>query len=386
MKRALAVIGDAANVNTWSGTPHFLFEEARRQDFLHIALNLDPKPLRYRRGLWHASNLLRGRRLRGFQYTDLFQRRITEQLTDQVIGEDQIEIVSHSSLLPHRTLERCPEFEWNYYLDAPLKALFETHGMLGWLEESTVQRAIDRERELLNQAKRVVGMASWVVEYVRDHYGVPSKKLHVVHSAANLPEKDVQALLRDRGPRVAPERFDSGRPFRIGFTGKDWRRKGLARLVDAADELRRRGYCVEVLVMGHLPRAYRSHPLVRTAGFVNKSSEIRKFLEVLDRYDIGCFPSHQEPMGIAPFECLRLGIPAICTAVGGWAEACPTTQGAGILVPADVDGAGLADHIEPLIAEPERLQAMSTAAWRIKEHYSWERAVREMEQVWATTA
>jgi glycosyltransferase involved in cell wall biosynthesis len=380
--RALATIGDAASPRAWSGTPYYFYQAAARSGFLQVPLHLDPSKVKAQRRWFHLRNLLRFQRARGFQYTEAFNHAMLEQFQCQVDGMGVTEIVSHYPLFPPMGAGSSPSQRVSFYIDSPLQALFTQRKMDRELNRRVMLDAIHREKQGFHACERVISMAKWSTDYLATEYGIPQDKLFTVLPGANLPEESVQTLLAQRGPKKVPQVFSDQRPLRIGFTGKDWERKGLPRLVGALEVLKKKGLPVELHVIGYLAERFKKMPFVRWRGFVDKVVEEARFLEVLDSFDIGCFPSHQEPMGIAPLECLRLGIPVICTAQGGLVDACPADQGAGILAGSDPTPEGLAAMMEPLLRDAETLQILSDSAWRIREHYRWERTVSDMQRIW----
>jgi glycosyltransferase involved in cell wall biosynthesis len=222
-------------------------------------------------------------------------------------------------------------------------------------------------------------MARWAADSLERTYGLPKSRIHTVLAGANLPFDKIDARLTKRS---VPARFDQSRPLRIGFTGKDWQRKGLPRLIGAAEVLERMGLHAEIIAIGPLPPMYRGHRNVRSTGFIDKAREMDRFIEALLSCDIGCAPSYEEPMGIAPLEYLRLGIPVVCTAVGGLVDILEAAGSAALSIPRDATAEDLAQRLEPLARNPATLHTMSESAWRRKEHFSWDRTVAELEEVW----
>jgi glycosyltransferase involved in cell wall biosynthesis len=88
-------------------------------------------------------------------------------------------------------------------------------------------------------------------------------------------------------------------------------------------------------------------------------------------------------MGIAPMEYLRLGIPVLCTAAGGLVDVCEAAGPASRLLGKDASAEEIASELEILARSGALRQTMRDAAWKRKEHFRWERTVRELEQVWA---
>lgn len=80
---------------------------------------------------------------------------------------------------------------------------------------------------------------------------------------------------------------------------------------------------------------------------------------LLQKAKIFVLPSLEEALGMVAVEALASGTPVVASRVGGIPEAVP--EEAGILVPpADADA--LADAIQELLADMNRLQSMSSAA------------------------
>jgi glycosyltransferase involved in cell wall biosynthesis len=383
--RALAGMGDNENPTTWSGIPYFLMEAGRRQNFLDGGLDLRVANFRSMRCWWQAGQFLRGAKPRGFQYS----RRFLEELGNKAVAEcqraDLREIVSHYQLLPAASCLAPRSIRTSFYIDTTLHALFTTQRMWAWLDGRTAADAVRREREEYHSALHVVTMARWVRDSLREVYGLSPERIHTVLAGANLPEDLVQLRLSNRGQRRSPERFTGRRPFRIGFTGKDWQRKGLPRLVGAVEILNRMGVPSEVAVIGKLPAHLSTHRYVRWMGLIDKARDVGRFLEILESCDVGCAPSYEEPMGIAPLEYLRLGIPVVCTLVEGLIDVCEAAGGASVAVHGEATAEELAVQLEAVARDANRRAEMQDTAWNRKEHFTWDRAVRELRGIWETS-
>jgi glycosyltransferase involved in cell wall biosynthesis len=339
--------------------------------------------VRRMRFVWQAHQLLRGQKARGFQYCQAFLDRLGKKAVEECHRLDLQEVVSHYQLLPARYLLE-HSIGTNYYIDTTLQDLFETHRMFTWMNVRIAEEAVERERAEYHAASRIVTMACWVRETLQRSYGLSVDRIQTVLPGANLPEDAVLRRLGDRGPSASPDGFTLGRPLRLGFTGKDWKRKGLPRLVAAVELLNRSGVPAEVVVIGNLPRQYRNHRSVRAAGFIDKSRELPRFMDILDSCDLGCVPSYEEPMGIAPMEYLRLGVPILCTAAGGLIDVCKAAGPASILLNKDATAEEIAAVLERLARNPGTLQRMRVVAWERKEFFSWDRTIQELQRLWAT--
>lgn len=380
-RRGIAAVGNSEEIGTWSGIPYHLLQSGLRGGFLSRGLNLNVASLGARRSIWQAGRMLHLQRPRGFQYSSGFLEALNRRAVNECAKKELTEVVSHYQLLSARYLLR-HSIETSFYIDTTLQELFRTHAMSAWLNRRILEEAIDRERAEYNAAIRVVTMSSWVTDSVVDIYGVPRERVHTVLPGANLPEDAVRQRLHERGPRIVAESFTRERPMRIGFTGKDWQRKGLPRLVAAVELLNQSGVPARVAVIGHAPEEYKKHRFVIDVGFIDKAADSSSFIGALEKCDLGCAPSHEEPMGIAPLEYLRLGIPVLCTAAGGLKDVCLAAGPASILLGKDAEAEEIAAQLQSLARDPERLQKMNDAAWARKEHFSWDRTVRELQHVW----
>jgi glycosyltransferase involved in cell wall biosynthesis len=384
MNRQLGVAsnGNSEDTNTWSGIPHYLLRAGSANGFLKAGLDLRLVNMEWKRKFWHAGRLLRGERPRGFQYSPRFLCELGRKAVEECRRLELQEVISHYQLLPARFLLE-QSIPTSYYIDTTLQELFATHDMFSWLNARVAREAIETEAAGYRAASRVVTMARWVRTSLQDVYGLAPDHIHTVLPGANLPEDAVQSFLNKTGPATTPDRFTPQRPFQLGFTGKDWKRKGLARLAAAVEILNRVGIPSVIVVIGIVPQDFLGHPNIRPAGFIDKFREVDRFIETLARCDLGCAPSHEEPMGIAPLEYLRLGIPVLCTAAGGLIDVCDAAGPASILLAKDATAEEIASELETLAKNPDSLSQMRNHAWNRKEHFRWERTVLDLEEIWA---
>ncbi len=378
----VACNGNSEDIGTWSGTPHCLLHAGRQYGFLQGGLDLRLAHAAGLRFVWQAIQLVQGRKARGFQYCQAFLDKLGKKAVQECRRLDLQEVISHYQLLPARYLLK-HSIGTSYYIDTTLQALFATHGMCAWLNGRIAQEATAIECDGYRSASRIVTMAAWVRESLQLRYGLSPNRIHTVLPGANIPEDAVLQRLGDRGPSAPPDRFTLNRPLRLGFTGKDWKRKGLPRLVAAVELLNRAGVPAEVVAIGSLPRQYRRHGNVHAVGLIDKARELSRFMDILESCDLGCVPSHEEPMGIAPLEFLRLGVPIVCTAAGGLIDVCEAAGSASILLRKDATPEEIAARLQNAARNPSTLQQMRVAAWERKEYFSWGRTVTELQNIWA---
>jgi glycosyltransferase involved in cell wall biosynthesis len=382
--RALACQGNSGDINAWSNIPYFLFHAARKVGFLTDTLDLTDPAYRRHRLAWSAMAPLRFEGVGGYQYSPAAVNRMWDRVPPHLRSG---EIISHFQAFPPLDRATRDGARHSFYCDATLTQLWTATGpgserppKIGRRTRADVLR---REGELFRAARFCLAMANATAESFVNDYRVDPAKVFVVRPGANLDEPAVRAYLAGRG---APWRR-SGRPFtpenpaRLGFIGREYVRKGLPRLVEAAEILHGRGRPVRVAVIGHCPEHLRQHPQVEWVGFIQKGREMERFLTAVDGFALGCLPSYAEPLGISTLECLRLGVPVMGADVGGIPDCVPPE--AGFLVPRLASGGEIADAIDRHLFDPVRYQAMVNGAEAIADQVTWDITVERLRAIWA---
>jgi glycosyltransferase involved in cell wall biosynthesis len=367
--RVLTVVGDPNRIGTWSGIPYFFLKAGRELGFLSAGLPLRPEALRLRRVAWNTARVARGHRSGGFQYTEAFLRPLFAQAR---LGDDEeVEILSHFPLLPPRPWAR--GWRVSYYIDATLRQNFVDYGLAARINPGAREDALRREREHYHAAERVVCMSRWAARSVVADYGISSSKVHVVLPGANLDERDL-------APPSRPAEAPPFAPLRLGFIGKDWRRKGLPFLLQVADELARRKVGVQVVALGPPARDLPSHPLLEPAGFIDKRHDSRRFVQLVRSFHFGCLFSSAEAYGIGNLECLRLGVPVLASRVGGLPDT--LRDGLGYLFAPDAPPHQVADLLQSFVGDRSAYPELRQRVVRSAGEFSWRRTVGDFIALW----
>jgi glycosyltransferase involved in cell wall biosynthesis len=366
--RFLAVVGDPNRIGTWSGIPYFFLQAGREQGFLAGGLPLSPEDLRGRRLMWNLGRVARGARPGGFQYTEAFLKPLFAQA--RLRPDQPVEIISHFPLLP--PLPWPPGWRVSYYIDATLRQNFLDYGLADRVSAEVREDALRREREHYHAAERVVCMSRWAAASVVEHYGIPPAKVSVILPGANLHERDLA-----NADGAGPPALD---PLRLGFIGKDWRRKGLPFLLRVAEELERRRVGVRVVALGPSAAELPAHPLLESAGFVDKGRETGRFVQLVRSCHFGCLFSSAEAYGIANLECLRLGVPVLASRVGGVPDAVPS--GLGYLFEPGCPPDEVADLLQAFVRDPQAYRELRSRVARAAPEFSWRRTVAEFIALW----
>jgi glycosyltransferase involved in cell wall biosynthesis len=368
--RVLTCMGDPTSLATWSNIPYFFLDAGRRCGFLDGSWSVRPEHLRCDRLGWNAWRRLRYGEHGGFQYSEYAIAALLRQVPDR---DTASEIISHFPLFPpHERVTACLSF----YIDATLAQIFEEYAIDGSCRVGQRMRsaAIEREVQQYQAARFVICMSRWAARSVIERYQVDPAKVHVVPAGANLFQDAVPVPTP-----LAPPIFS---PLRLGFIGKDWRRKGLPFVLEVADVLDRRGISVEVVAAGFDANEGPQHRLLRSVGFIDKHRERERFALFVQSFHFGCLFSIAEAFGISNRECLRLGVPVLARDVGGIADTLP--DGLGHLFPADAMADDVADIVSSYVREPSGYVELRLTVLTRADEVTWELALRQMLSIWSS--
>ncbi|HVT57226.1 MAG TPA: glycosyltransferase family 1 protein [Thermoanaerobaculia bacterium] len=179
----------------------------------------------------------------------------------------------------------------------------------------------------------------------RERLGAPDG--YLLYAGTLEPRKNVTALL-DAWESLAGD--DPSFPPLVLAGPYGWGSRGLAERIAA---LSGRG----VVALGHLERAV--------------------LVEVFQGAKLFVYPSLYEGFGLPPAEALACGVPAVAAASSSLPE---VVGDAGVLVEPG-SAAALAAALHQLQADPARLAALAARARAQAARFTWERAAREMEEV-----
>jgi glycosyltransferase involved in cell wall biosynthesis len=179
----------------------------------------------------------------------------------------------------------------------------------------------------------------------------------------------------------------SGQPaFTLGHIGSISAAKGWQMLVGAARSLREKGHNINVILAGRgedaelaTKLAAESGGWLRYVGFVPNPQEV-----VLKNVDALVLMSEQEGLPMAIIEALSMGVPVLATPVGGVPEAVINGKN-GFLVERTAEA--LAEAIQPLLNDPDKLREMSVNARRsFEDHFEISRVVSMYDNIYQLKA
>jgi glycosyltransferase involved in cell wall biosynthesis len=378
----LAAVGDSNSPVTWSGIPYHFLQAARAQGVLDVGLPFSTNGLswRARRVSWNLGRVMSGYGRGGYQYSRPFLERLWSQslahLRDNVVV-NCFQLYA-PSVVADRTIRK-----W-FFIDQTLLQLFDYYGLRAHVGKPIVQEALRREREGYHAATGIIAHSRWAAHSLMHDYGLPEEHVHIVVPGANLDPRAYAAWEQEEEERRAAQGCEVGRPLRLIFVGKEWRRKGLDRLLGALLMARKSGGRATLKVIGcqreALPEHLRATEGVEWVGFINKRAEADRFLRTVADADVGCLLSRAEAGGIAFREYHALGLAVIGTDTGGAPE--HTLPQASVLVSPDATIEEIAATLLELERDESRLARLRDAAWAQRHTVSWAETVRQIGCFW----
>ena len=213
-----------------------------------------------------------------------------------------------------------------------------------------------RQRRIYERNRACCATSTWTAESVREDYGIPAAKVHVVGVGHNI---DPGRAERDWSvPRFL-------------FVGADWERKRGAACVEAFAAIRHEHPQATLDLVG-------GHPRIDAEGVTGHGSlpldsehGRRRYAALLHRATCFLMPSTYEPFGIAYVDAASSGIAGIGTTIGGAPDA--IGDGGRLVDPAE-DGALLAAMRE--LCDAETARRLGERAYEHSKLLTW-RAVAE---------
>ena len=169
------------------------------------------------------------------------------------------------------------------------------------------------EKAIFNPAhtRVVITNSKLAKAQVREVYGFPLERIHVVYNGVDLDKFSAAA-------RPAPD----SKTIRLLFVGMDYRRKGLAHLLRGISLIKpRTALCsLDVVGKGDEKRFRRMAETLGIAGVVSFHGPTPLVEAFYGRADLLVLPTRYDPFANVCLEALACGLPVVTTAANGAAE------------------------------------------------------------------
>lgn len=315
---SVTTIGDAGDINCWSGIPWHFSRAAQAAGLPAEPWRIDMAGLAWPRRRWNLGQCLLGKGRGGFQYSSAFARHA---LADIPSSRRAGRVLSFNQHFPPVAAIREAGGTLCLYLDATFPQLLARYGLGAELPNTVQADCLAAERAAFARAEWLVFFQRWAADSAIRECGADPARVRVICPGANLTLP---------AGWHSSERWDGptrSRPLVLGFIGKDWKRKGLPFLIDVRRYLVAAGIPTVIRCAGGVPPELPTDAGIEHWGFIDKHSEGARFLEFLAGCDLGCLFSQAEASSIAVLEFLRAGIPVAGFVVDGMTDLFPPDAG-----------------------------------------------------------
>jgi UDP-glucose:(heptosyl)LPS alpha-1,3-glucosyltransferase len=279
----------------------------------------------------------------------------------RAVGRAQLDLVQSHERLLCCDIFRAGDGVHATWLEQRMKAV-------SWGKRISVRASL-HHRYLLAMERRmfaspwlsaVICNSRMVRDEIRDRFGVPESKLHVVYNAVDA-EDFSPALRRERAAlRVRHAIPEDAVVFLL--VGSGFERKGVATAIAALAEVPAPARLVVVgddKNPGHYRRLARRHGVAERVLFAGPQLDPRPYYGAADAFVL---PTLYDPFPNAALEAMACALPVITSTKSGAAELVHEHD-AGLVCPA-LDAAGLAAHMRVLLDadQRERFGARARAA------------------------
>lgn len=141
---------------------------------------------------------------------------------------------------------------------------------------------------------------------------------------------------------------------------------------------------MEIVAIGPEPSALPNHAALRPKGFIDKATDLSRFVDVVRSMHFGCLFSDIEAFGISNVECLRLGVPVLASDVGGIPDTVPDQ--CGLLFDPDTDADTVADQLSSFVQAPSTYQSLRGRVQEQPHRFTWGRVIEQFQDIWKSEA
>jgi len=374
----LAGIGNGTDPRTYSGIPFYLAVAAKRSGVIDEVLptGADGFSWRLRRWAWNAGKLFSDGSVGGFQYSNCFLERLYAPYRAALRNNV---LLSFTQILPESIIQDS-NIEKRFFIDCTLQQLFQDYG--NRVGGSSRNSAIKREMEGYRKASLVVVNSEYAARSVVSDYTIQPDKVFAVPQGANISAEEYDEW---EGQRKLAWRAEPSPELKLVFVGKYWHRKGLDRLLRGLTIGRRRGLRARLRVIGcapdDLPPDLKADTsMVEWIPFLDKRSEMKRFIHLVGECEVGCLLSRKEAGGVAFREYHALGLIVLGTAAGGAPDQMVT--GAAIIVPVEASDEAIAEILLSLQRDRMNFKRLRETAWSHRREALWLNTVERLAQLW----
>ena len=247
-------------------------------------------------------------------------------------------------------------------------------GVMEWI--SPVQRFLDRVTTPLAFVVRVCSKA--VAEFITEKLDISEKDIVIILNGIDVREYQINV---DRNKKLIELELDPEEKI-VGTVSRLYEpTKGIKYLLEAACRLQN-GIDFQLLIVGGGKDEKHLKEMARDMGvkvtFLGERGDVPELLQVMDVFVLA---SLYEGLPVSLLEAMASGLPVVVTRVGGMPEVVVDGKTGFIVEPRRADQLSLKIK-ELLLNNEKRIKFGNEASLRVKENFSLDRTVSEIEKLW----
>ena len=237
------------------------------------------------------------------------------------------------------------------------------HGRNGGIRTAVQQQIHAIERELVDEAYRVIVCSHAMKQELSNIFSLPGDKQYVLPNGVDLslfPSKSRQR--------------ESQNPLLV-FVGRLVREKGVQTLLEALPEVVAQCPDVRLVILGDGPMMQEWKTLTQQLGLADRvtfagfaSDHERN--EWLSKASVAVFPSWYEPFGIVTLEAMAMRVPVVVSDVGGLSDIVRHGENGRKAFPGHAHS--LAEQIIGLLHNPDQAEHLAHYAFKELIRYDWQ--------------
>jgi glycosyltransferase involved in cell wall biosynthesis len=356
VKLALATTqDDPRDPRSWSGTPWSIHQALlRRDDVLPVLLGPVGHPRRVPEAIRKALIQARGQRY-FWEREPRVQAHSRRAFADR-LAQTRPDAVLALGPIPGACVPPGPPTA--VFLDATWVQNEDYYPTWTPMSAHSARQGRETDRKAYERADLLFPTSEWCAASLRDDYGVPAEKVHVVHIGAQhvcpVPAAELPHHVEAR----------KAAPLRLLWIGVEWDRKGGDTAVGVARSLHDDGYDVRLDICGlDAPASVAGLPFVHSHGFLDR----RTHGEVLDDLFLNAYalllPSTAENTSVVIADAASYAVPSLVSDTGGM-RAMVDDGATGAVLPLDGGPEPYADVLRRWWDDPNAYATVAAAARR----------------------
>ncbi|MBN1419690.1 MAG: glycosyltransferase family 4 protein [Planctomycetes bacterium] len=243
---------------------------------------------------------------------------------------------------------------------------------------------VERRRFRPGACRRILVMSRMVKEQIHARYELPDPVVEVLYNGIEIDHFHPRRR-QDEGPALRREQGADPGTRVLLFVGNDYRRKGLAAVIEAvrAEEASGRPWTLWVVGRDRRPEPYRAlaADLGHRVRFLGPQREVAPLHAAADAFVLA---SAYDVFGNAVLEAMASATPPIVSSRAGASEI--VADGRDGLVVSPRDGAPAIARALEILSDTERRHAMGMEARATAERFDWDRHFERVLEVYREIA